>query len=92
MQRLPEETRDLLRVASPGGARVGHALLAEVSGLDEEDLSRALRPAVAANVLIADSDGYQFRHALIQEVMHEDLLPGEHSQLHARYAEAIARR
>ena len=90
IQRLPEETRDLLRVASPGGTRVGHALLAQVSGLEDEDLSRALRPAVAANVLIADSDGYLFRHALIQEVMHEDLLPGEHSQLHARYAEAIS--
>ena len=90
IQRLPEETRDLLRVASPGGTRVGHALLAEVSGLDDADLSRALRPAVAANVLIADSNGYLFRHALIQEVMHEDLLPGEHSQLHARYAGAIS--
>jgi DNA-binding NarL/FixJ family response regulator len=89
IQRLPEETRELLRVASPGGTRVGHALLVVVSGLNDDDLSRALRPAVAANVLVADSDGYLFRHALIQEVMHEDLLPGEHSQFHARYAEAI---
>ena len=89
VQRLPDETSDLLRVASAAGTRVGHALLAEVSGLSEEDLARALRPAVAANALLADADGYQFRHALIQEVMHEDLLPGEHSRLHARYAEAI---
>ena len=89
VQRLPEETTDLLRVASAGGTRVGHALLAEVSGLSDEDLSRVLRPAVAANVLLADADGYQFRHALIQEVMHDDLLPGEHGRLHARYAEAI---
>ena len=88
-QLLPEETRELLRVASAGGTRVGHALLAEVSGLAEEDLSRALRPAVSANVLYPDGDGYQFRHALIQEVMHDDLLPGEHGRLHARYAEAI---
>jgi DNA-binding CsgD family transcriptional regulator len=89
VQRLPEETTDLLRVASAGGTRVGYALLAEVSGLSDEDLSRVLRPAVAANVLLADADGYQFRHALIQEVMHDDLLPGEHGRLHARYAEAI---
>ena len=92
MQRLPEETRDLLRVASAGGIRVGHDLLAGVTGLGDDELSRALRPAVAANVLLADGDGYQFRHALIQEVMHEDLLPGEHSRLHARYAEAISAR
>ncbi len=89
VQRLPEETTDLLRVASAGGNRVGHALLSEVSGLGDEDLSRVLRPAVAANVLLADADGYQFRHALIHEVMHDDLLPGEHGRLHARYAEAI---
>ncbi len=92
LQRLPDDTTDLLRVASAGGIWVGHALVAEVSGLGEEDLARALRPAVAANVLVADADGYQFRHALIQEVMHDDLLPGEHSRLHARYAEAIQRR
>jgi ATP/maltotriose-dependent transcriptional regulator MalT len=89
VQRLPEETRELLRVASVCGVRVGHRLVAQVSGLSEEELSRALRPAVAGNVLLADPDGYEFRHALIREVMREDLLPGERSRLHARYAEAI---
>jgi DNA-binding CsgD family transcriptional regulator len=53
-------------------------------------LARALRPAVAANVLLIDGDRYVFRHALIREVMHADLLPGEHSGLHERYAQAIA--
>jgi ATP/maltotriose-dependent transcriptional regulator MalT len=90
VHRLPDETRELLRLASAGGIRQGHALLARVSGLADDDLARALRPAVAANVLLADGDDYQFRHALIQEVMHSDLLPGEHGRLHARYAGAIA--
>jgi predicted ATPase len=89
-QRLPEETRELLRVASAGGIWLGLALLTQVSGLTEEDLSRALRPAVSANVLYPHGDGYQFRHALIQEVMHADLLPCEHARLHERYAKAIA--
>jgi DNA-binding CsgD family transcriptional regulator/tetratricopeptide (TPR) repeat protein len=90
VQRLPEESRELLRIASSGGLGVGHTLLLRASGLSEEDLSRALRPAVAGNVLLVDQDGYQFRHALIQEVMHADLLPGEHSRLHARFAEVIS--
>jgi len=90
VNRLPEETRELLSVASAGGAWLSHPLLVQVTGLDEDDLSRALRPAVAGNVLVADSDGYQFRHALIREVMHDDLLPGEHGRLHARYAAAIS--
>jgi predicted ATPase len=90
VQRLPEQTAELLRVASASDGSVGHALLARVSGIDHDELSRALRPAVAANVLLAGGDGYRFRHALIREVMHSDLLPGEHSGLHARYAKAIA--
>jgi ATP/maltotriose-dependent transcriptional regulator MalT len=89
VQRLPEETQEVLRVASGGEARIEHQLLAAVAGLDEAALNRALRPAVAANILIVDGDGYAFRHALIREAIHEDLLPGEHTRLHAHYAEAL---
>jgi DNA-binding CsgD family transcriptional regulator/tetratricopeptide (TPR) repeat protein len=31
-----------------------------------------------------------FRHALIREAMHDELLPGEGSQLHSRFAEVIS--
>lgn len=89
VQRLPEETQDALRVASAGGTRIEHALLAAVSGMDDTTLTRVLRPAVEANVLVVDGDGYAFRHALIREALHDDLLPGEHTRLHARYAEAL---
>ncbi len=89
VRRLPEDTQEVLRVASAGGEKTGHALLGVVSGLDEAALTRALRPAVIANVLHAQGDGYAFRHELIREAVHEDLLPGEHGRLHSRYAEAI---
>ena len=89
VQRLPEETQDVLRVASAGGDGVSHALLAAVTRLGDDELAAALRPAVAGNVLVTDADGYAFRHALIREVVYEDLLPGEHSRLHSRFAEAI---
>jgi DNA-binding CsgD family transcriptional regulator len=89
VQRLPEETQELLRVASGAGDHFEHALLAAVAGLDEAALTRTLRPAVAANVLAVEGDGYAFRHALIREAVHDDLLPGEHTRLHARYAEAL---
>ena len=87
---LPEESQDVVRVASAGGDRTGDGLLAAVTGLDGPALARALRPAVAANVLLADSDGYVFRHALIREAVHDELLPGERGQVHRRFAEAIA--
>ncbi|MFV2215133.1 AAA family ATPase [Actinomadura sp. LOL_016] len=89
VQRLPEETQDVLRDASGGGTRIEHALLTAVSGLDDAALTRTLRPAVAANILVVDGDGYAFRHALIREAVHDDLLPGEHTRLHSRYAEAL---
>ncbi|WP_318836468.1 helix-turn-helix transcriptional regulator [Actinomadura rudentiformis] len=89
VQRLPDETQDVLRDASGGGTRIEHALLAAVSGLDDTTLTRVLRPAVAANVLVVDGDGYAFRHALIREALHDDLLPGEHTRLHTRYAQAL---
>ncbi|GAA4241534.1 LuxR family transcriptional regulator [Actinomadura meridiana] len=89
VQRLPEETQDVLRDASGGGTRIEHALLAAVTRLDDTALARVLRPAVAANILVVEGDGYAFRHALIREAVHDDLLPGEYTRLHKRYAEAL---
>ncbi|WP_275415181.1 ATP-binding protein [Planotetraspora silvatica] len=92
VERLPEETQRVLRTAAAGGIRVGHPLLALVSGLSDVDLENALRPAIAANVLqVADGGAYVFRHALIREAVHDELLPGEHARMHARYAEEIDR-
>ncbi|MBG0827480.1 AAA family ATPase [Planomonospora sp. ID67723] len=90
VEQLPDETQRVLRVAAAGGIRVGHDLLAAVSGLSGPDLEDALRPAIATNVLqVADGRAYVFRHALIREAVHEELLPGEHVRMHARFAEEI---
>jgi hypothetical protein len=87
--RLPEDTQEVLRVASASPGEFGYPLLATVTGLTDDALTSAIRPAVAANILLTCEDGYRFRHALIREAVHEDLLPGEDSRLHARFAEAI---
>jgi DNA-binding CsgD family transcriptional regulator/tetratricopeptide (TPR) repeat protein len=89
VRELPEETQEVLRVASAGSRSTSHALLARVAGRADEDLSRALRPAVTGKVLVTTADGYSFRHELIREAVHGDLLPGEHGQVHVRYAEEI---
>src|SRR6185312_14833906 len=72
-----------------GGDRVGHGLLAAVTGLNDAALTMALRSAVAAHVLAADADGYAFRHQRFREAVLENLLPGERAAAHRRYAEAI---
>jgi len=89
VHRLPEQTQEVLRAASAGGGITGHGLLAAVTGLDGATLTTALRPAVTANVLHAEAAGYVFRHELIREAVHDDLLPGEHGRLHRRFAAEI---
>jgi ATP/maltotriose-dependent transcriptional regulator MalT len=86
---LPEPTQQLLRTTAVGGPRVSHALLAAVTRADDGALSAGLRPAVAASVLLADADGYAFRHELIREALLEDLLPGERAQAHRNFAQAL---
>jgi ATP/maltotriose-dependent transcriptional regulator MalT len=90
VRRLPEDTQEALRVASAAGERVGHALLAAVTGLSGDALAAVLRPAVAGNVLVTGTEDYAFRHALIREVVYDDLLPGENARLHTRFADAIS--
>jgi DNA-binding CsgD family transcriptional regulator/tetratricopeptide (TPR) repeat protein len=69
---------------------VDHELLAEVTGLDADTLTDALREATASHILVAGADGtYAYRHALLREVVHDDLLPGERTRLHSVLARSL---
>jgi DNA-binding CsgD family transcriptional regulator/tetratricopeptide (TPR) repeat protein len=94
IETLPDRTQHLLRVAATAGRQVEHDLLAAVAGLPEADLFDALRQAIYAYVLVTDNEreAYAFRHALVQEAVYSDLLPGERTRLHAAYATTIAGR
>jgi DNA-binding CsgD family transcriptional regulator len=94
IELLAEPTQQVLAVAGAAGARVEHDLLAEVAALPEAELLAGLREAVSAHVLLADAgDGtYGFRHALVKEAVYAELLPGERTRLHARFAAALAAR
>jgi DNA-binding CsgD family transcriptional regulator/tetratricopeptide (TPR) repeat protein len=89
VQDLPGQAQQMVRTVAVGGSRAGHALLAAVTGADDATLTAALRPAVAASMLVSETDGYMFRHELIREAVLADLLPGERAQAHRRYAEAL---
>jgi DNA-binding CsgD family transcriptional regulator len=92
VQGLSEPARGVLGVAAVAGRRVPHRLLAEVAGQPEADLEQGLREAVGAGVLATDAatGSYAFRHALLQEAVYGDLLPGEQARLHAAYARLLA--
>ncbi|MBW3658196.1 MAG: AAA family ATPase [Actinobacteria bacterium] len=90
---LPESAKEVLRIAAAAARTVDHRLLEEVAQLPAAELRDGLREAVAHQVLVPTEDGrsYRFRHALLQEAVHGELLPGERSDLHAGFAEALTR-
>jgi hypothetical protein len=65
-----------------------------VAPLDEAELLAGLREAVDRQLLVVppDQDAYVFRHALVQEAVYGELLPGERTRLHATLARMLAER
>lgn len=91
IQTLPEESQTILQIMAIAGPRVDHEVLAAVVA-DEcptVDLDQELRRAIDAQVLRVDGSGYAFGHALLQESVDEEILPGQRTRLHARYAAVI---
>jgi len=91
---LAEPTQEVLRVASAAGQRLDPALVARAAAIDDDTLYEALREAVGRQVLVPDLGGvgierYAFRHALVQEAIYDDLLPGERTRLHSAFARTL---
>ena len=89
---LGQDAQDVMRVAATAGRRVSHRLLDTVCELPRRQLLAALRECVDSQMLVVDpgEDTYVFRHALLREVVHQELLPGERLQLHRSIALALA--
>ena len=88
---LSPSAQHALRVVSATARWAPDRLLALVAGLPEPELHLALRETVEQQLLVVDASGrgYGFRHALGRAAIHDDLLPGERTQLHKAYAEAL---
>ena len=92
LDRLDDVARQVVRAASCAGTRVTDELLAEVVGVSPSELDAALRSALDHKILTRVSDdAYAFRHALLAEVVYDDLLPGERRRLHIAYLAALTR-
>jgi DNA-binding CsgD family transcriptional regulator/tetratricopeptide (TPR) repeat protein len=107
LEHLPEHVQRLAGIAAVAGRRVQDELLRQAftatqtggrtPGPVEGDPAgptahEALREAVAHHVLVPDGSGhFAFRHALLQEAVYYDLLPGERVRIHGLFAELLAR-
>lgn len=87
---LDDPAKRVVRLASGVRGFLPHDLLCDLSDLSDSALDDAIRSGINAGLLVAHDAGYTFRHALLREAVHDDLLPGERARLHRRFAQAIA--
>ncbi len=71
----------MLAVVAVAGRSADHERIAVVSDMPEAELIEALREAIAGQLLVVETttsgeERYAFRHALVQEVVYDELLPG----------------
>jgi tetratricopeptide (TPR) repeat protein len=95
--RLSEGCRTLLSTASVLGRDVDLDALAAVSGLGKDDVLDVLDEARAARVLLEvpgvapAADRMRFSHALIRDVLYEELGPARRVRLHRQVGETLER-
>jgi DNA-binding CsgD family transcriptional regulator len=87
--RLGDDARHVVQVVSGAERPLSHPLVIRLVDLPEQRLDEALREATRSGIIVVVDDDYRFRHALLREAVHDDLLPGERARLHRAYAETL---
>jgi DNA-binding CsgD family transcriptional regulator/tetratricopeptide (TPR) repeat protein len=90
VEQVPPVAQQVLRAAAVAGRRVEDSIVRAASGVPAPEYEEAIREAVTRQLLVPGGQGYAFRHALLREAVYGDLLPGERTRLHARYAELLS--
>ncbi len=92
VERLGQETLELLRLAAVIGRVFDVELLESMLEIDESQLLDQLEAAVAAS-LLAESDErvgqFRFAHALINQTLYEGLGATRRARMHGRVAQAL---
>jgi class 3 adenylate cyclase/tetratricopeptide (TPR) repeat protein len=93
IDRLEEDPKQVLEVASVIGREISISVLERVCGLDQSGLSHAVQH-LRRSELLYDVPPFEqrlvaFRHPLIQEVAYRSLLQDRRRELHSKVAQAI---
>jgi eukaryotic-like serine/threonine-protein kinase len=97
LARLPEQTQDVLRLASILGRQFEFSILKEASDLSEDELIDALELAEKAQIITDVSSSriggtqFSFVHALIPTTLREAISSLRRQRLHRLVAQAIER-
>ncbi|MDQ1374547.1 MAG: hypothetical protein QOJ09_1885 [Actinomycetota bacterium] len=91
IDQLSADGRHVVAIAAASGAPIQPGLLSAVAEVEGARLDAAVAEAVERKVLVVTpgASTLEFRHALVAEVAHEAVLPGERARLHRRLAEAL---
>ncbi|MGH1562213.1 helix-turn-helix transcriptional regulator [Mumia sp. DW29H23] len=93
LDRLDDAGRHVVRAIACAGGEVSDELLSAVVDLPAATIEDGVRAALDHRILSRTRhDGYAFRHALLAEVVRDDLLPAERRRIHAAYVEALTGR
>ncbi len=94
LNRLSEETNDLLQVAAIIGREFTYDMLTLLGDRDEDALLKLIEEALEARVIeeLPQAGRYRFTHAQMQETLLEELSTTRRVRLHGRVAEALERR
>jgi ATP/maltotriose-dependent transcriptional regulator MalT len=78
---MSAESRRVIGAAAVLGRRFDWTLLGPVTGLADPAVIAALREGVGLQLVVAERDGFRFRHALTHEAVLAGLLPPERTML-----------
>ena len=89
IERMSDDAGAAARAVAVGRS-MDEAMIMRLTGIEPARVRDALREAMAEHVLVADESGrFSFRHALLREVVYDDLLPGERNAMHLQLAREL---
>jgi DNA-binding SARP family transcriptional activator len=91
LEQLSPDCRRVLSVGAVAGREFAVAIVARAAGLGISTVLAHLDAAVAAHVVSPRTGGFRFIHALVREVLYDDLPGAERMRLHAAVGEALER-
>lgn len=91
LAELGPEGRSILGIAAALGRRFDWQLVARAAGAAPAQVSATLERAAGLQLLVAEDDGFTFRHALTREAVLRLLLPSERAMLAGEALAALER-
>ncbi|SDY50166.1 helix-turn-helix transcriptional regulator [Herbiconiux ginsengi] len=85
---LDPSTHDVLSAAAIVGCRFDLVLLTDLVGDDDRVVDRAMKSLLDRYFIVETDAGFEFRHALVRDVVHDDLPPIRRRSLHEEVAKA----